>query len=408
MTEHMFEMAERNDVKRQASLGGDDYLGTRLAREAEHTSGFSSFWSNLKDFLTEKPVKMHGGGEGFLPSTDFGGGWKDNLKDFFHPLPASARQATDGSLLVEWKPWYQELWQNIRDTISPPKLPPLEITSKPVPVREIWSRNPRFKGVQAVSLLIHIAIIVLIVAPFLPAVMQKTQAKKLDTLLTPLDISPYTPKLPKGATKAGGGGGGGEHNPIPASRGKLPKFSWTQFTPPSVKPPENPKLAMTPTVLGPPELKLPSPNMANWGDPLAKAISDSSGPGSGAGIGSGCCGGVGSGQGGGVGPGNGWGTGGGYPSAGTNGYGDITCLYCPSPTFSDEAVKTKMQGTVLVQVTVTPDGHAADIRILKGIGMGLDEKVIEAVRTWRFKPSMGPNGRPATAVADIEVGFRLL
>ena len=165
---------------------------------------------------------------------------------------------------------------------------------------------------------------------------------------------------------------------------------------------------MTPTVLGPPELKLPSPNAANWGDPLAKVITTSSGPGSGAGIGSGCCGGVGSGQGGGVGPGQGWGTGGGFPSAGTNGYGDIVCIYCPPPTFSDEAVETKMQGTVLVQVTVTPDGRASDIHVLKGLSMGLDEKVIEAVRTWRFKPSTGPNGRPTTAVTNIEVGFRLL
>jgi protein TonB len=404
----MLETAERNEVKHRTPSGAEYQLGNRLAREAEHTSAFSSFWSNLKDFLTEKPVTVRGGGDGFLPDTDFGTGWKDNLKDFFRPLPAAARRATDGSLLVEWEPWYHELWQNIRDIISPPKLPPLEITSKPVPVREIWSRNPRFKGVQAVSLLIHVALIVLIVAPFVPAVIQKTQAKKLDTLLTPLDISPYTPKLPKGANKAGGGGGGGERNPIPASRGKLPKFSWTQFTPPSVKPPENPKLAMTPTVLGPPELKLPSPNMSNWGDPLAKAITDSSGPGSGAGIGSGCCGGVGSGQGGGVGPGNGWGTGGGYPAAGTNGYGDITCIYCPLPPYSDEAVKTKFQGAVTLQVTVTPDGRATDIRVVKGVGMGLDEQAVQSVRSWRFKPSVGPNGRTVTATAIIEVTFRLL
>jgi TonB family protein len=406
----MFETIAGNKPAAKREPGGETEtsVGIRLTREVEHASGFSNFRSNLKDFLTEKQVTVRGGGPGFLPDTRFGTGWKDNLKDFFRPLPASAKRTTDGSLLVEWQPWYRELWQNIRDRISPPKLPPLELTSKPVPVREIWSRNPRFKGVQAVSLLVHVVLIMLIVAPFVPGVLQKTQAKKLDTLLTPLDISPYTPKLPKGAKKAGGGGGGGERNPIPASRGKLPKFSWTQFTPPAVKPPDNAKLAMTPTVLGPPDLKLPSPNMANWGDPLAKAITDSSGPGSGAGIGSGCCGGVGSGQGGGVGPGNGWGTGGGYPSAGTNGYGDITCIYCPQPAYSDEAVKTKFQGTVLVHVLVTPDGRAANIRIVKGIGMGLDEKVIEAVRTWRFKPSTGPNGKPTTAVVDIEVGFRLL
>ena len=82
-------------------------LGTRLTRETESTSPFSNFRSNLKDFLTEKPVKVHGSGQSFLPDTSFGGGWKDNLRDFFHPLPASARRVTDGSLLVEWKPWYR-------------------------------------------------------------------------------------------------------------------------------------------------------------------------------------------------------------------------------------------------------------------------------------------------------------
>ncbi len=243
----------------------------------------------------------------------------------------------------------------------------------------------------------------------MPGVLQPTtEAKNSEVLLTPLDISPYTPKLPHGAKKAGGGGGGGAHDPIPASRGKLPKFSTMQFTPPSVTPPQNPKLAMTPTVLGPPDLKLPSPNAANWGDPLAKTFNNSNGPGSGGGIGSGSGGGVGSGNGGGVGPGEGWGTGGGAPMAGTNGYGDVNCLYCPDPTYSDDAVKVKVQGTVLLQIVVSPEGRPTSIRVLKGIGLGLDEKAIETVRTWRLKPAVGPNGRAAAVTVNVEVQFRLL
>jgi len=220
-------------------------------------------------------------------------------------------------------------------------------------------------------------------------------------------VSPYVPQLPPGAKKAGGGGGGGAHETQPASKGRLAKFDWTQMTPPSVKPPEHPKLAATPTVLGPPEIKLPSPNMPNWGDPMSRVVNDSSGTGGGSGIGSGCCGGVGSGDGRGVGPGHDWGTGGGYPSAGTNGYGMPTCLYCPQPQFSDEAVKAKYQGTVLLMAIITADGRATDIRIAKGLGLGLDEKAIEAVKTWRFKPAIGPDGKASTVSAPIEVVFRL-
>ena len=345
---------------------------------------------------------------GFIPEKVFQNSWWDNLKDFFRPIPAEMRRETDGTMILEWKPWYWRIWQNVRDAISPPKLPPLEITSKPVAVRELWSKDPYSKSTQTISLLVHAVVILLIVGPILHHVIQQQNAAKSAVLLTPIDISPYTAKLPHGAKKAGGGGGGGEHNPIPASRGKLPKFSTMQFTPPEVKPPVNPKLAMTPTVLGPPDLKLPSPNMANWGDPLAKTSTDSSGPGSGGGIGSGSGGGVGSGNGGGVGPGQGWGTGGGAPMAGTSGYSDVTCLYCPDPTYSDDAVKVKVQGTVLLQVVVGPDGRPTSVRVTKGIGLGLDEKAIETVRTWRFKPSIGPNGRPATTTVNVEVQYRLL
>jgi TonB family protein len=174
-----------------------------------------------------------------------------------------------------------------------------------------------------------------------------------------------------------------------------------------VKPPDNPKFAATPTVLGPPELKLPSPNMPNWGDPLSHVVNDSSGPGSGNGIGSGSGTGVGSGNGAGVGPGEGWGTGGGPPSAGMNGYGTPTCLYCPNPAFTDDAVKAKHQGTVLVSAIITADGRATDIHIVQPLGMGLDESAMKAVANWKFKPAMGPNGRPTAVRTTIEVTFHL-
>jgi TonB family protein len=133
---------------------------------------------------------------------------------------------------------------------------------------------------------------------------------------------------------------------------------------------------------------------------LSKVLGgDSLGQGSGNGIGNG--------QGNGLGPGYGYNTGGGYPNAGTGGYGSPACLYCPQPQFSDEAVKAKYQGTVLLVAVITSDGRATDIRVAKGLGLGLDEKAVEAVRTWRFRPALGPDGKPASVRQSIEVTFHL-
>jgi TonB family protein len=156
---------------------------------------------------------------------------------------------------------------------------------------------------------------------------------------------------------------------------------------------------MDPALLGPPDLKVSSPNMSTYGDPLASAYSDSLGHGNGTGIGSG--------TGGGLGPGEGGGTGGGAFRAGVNGVGIPICLYCPIPQYSDEARKAKYQGTVVLQVTITPDGRAINISVVKGPGLGLEEKAIEAVKGWKFKPAVGPNGKIVPTIVPIEVTFRL-
>jgi protein TonB len=360
--------------------------------------------SNLRDFLIERPAKLRPGQQTAFRMPGFGAGMGENLKELFHSAP---RGEVRSDLLVNWNTGFGGLWQNLRDTIFPPKLPPLKVSSKPVAVPEIWSKNTQFTRVQALSLAFHVLVLVLVIVPLLPALMSPgtTQAKNMNVTSVDL-ISPYKPVMPSGKKVAGGGGGGGAHELQPASRGRLPKFSMVQLTPPSVRPVDA-RLSATPTVIGPPELKLPSPNMSNWGDPLSKVINDSNGPGSGAGIGSGSGGGVGSGSGGGVGPGEGGGTGGGIFNAGTGGYGYPQCLYCPRAEFSDEAMKAKYQGVVTLVAIITADGRATDIQVVKGLGLGLDEKAIAAVRTWRFKPALGPGGKPASVRQTIEVTFHL-
>ncbi len=364
-------------------------------------SVFSSLISNLRDFLTERPIKLKPGQETAFQMPGFGDSLRENWREFWKPTP----KAVNSELLVGWTE--HSFWQNLRDTFFPKKLPPLEVTSKPVPVKEIWSKDTQFTRVQALSVTVHVGILLLIIFPLLMEIPSPNTTKASNMQVQQLDISPYLPRLKPAPKRAGGGGGGGQHMRLPASRGMAPKFSWNQITPAMVKTPPHPLYAMQPTVLGPPQLKIPQPKMNNWGDPLAKVLNDSSGSGGGGGIGSGNSGGVGSGSGGGIGPGSGGGTGGGVFDAGTGGYGYPACLYCPQAQYSDEAVKAKYQGTVELLAIITPDGRAIDIQVLKGVGLGLDQKAVEAVRTWRFRPALGPNGQPAPVRQIIEVTFHL-
>ena len=146
---------------------------------------------------------------------------------------------------------------------------------------------------------------------------------------------------------------------------------------------------------------------AALGDPLAAlAAPPSNGTGSNSGIGTGGGEGVGSGRGPGVGPGWGGGVGGGPYRVG-GGVSAPRIIYQPDPEYSEEARKAKYSGTVVLYIQVDETGHATHMRVVKGIGLGLDEKALEAVNKWRFKPGL-KDGKPVTVEAHIEVNFRLL
>lgn len=82
------------------------------------------------------------------------------------------------------------------------------------------------------------------------------------------------------------------------------------------------------------------------------------------------------------------------------------CISCPDPTFSQQARANGRQGDVVFSVLITPAGRATQITVLKMLGDGLDEKAIEAIRTWQFKPGM-KDGKPVAVRTPIEVSFRL-
>ena len=303
------------------------------------------------------------------------------------------------------EPWYKSLFQNIKEAIHPPKLPPLELTSKPVAVKDIWGLygNKKSSFMMSTGFQVVVAVLLFTVASS-KAVQEK--AKEIVRLTIPVDLAP-PPLAPPKKQLMGGGGGGGDRSLLPASKGRLPKPALRQFTPPmAVVNNPNPKLVMEPTIIAPPDVTLPNVNMAQYGDPLAKIGPASNGPGSGGGIGSGSGGGVGPGKGGGYGPGEGGGIGGGVFRVG----GGVTApalLYKVEPEYSEEARKAKYQGTVLLYIQVDPSGKATNLRVLHSLGLGLDEKAMEAVKKWKFKPGV-KDGKPVTVEAQIEVNFRLL
>jgi protein TonB len=303
------------------------------------------------------------------------------------------------------EPWYRSFVQNIRDTVNPPKLPPLQLTSKPVAVRSIWGLYGKDKKSNLMSLLIHASVVLLLFTVASSKAVQE-KAKQVVGLVAP-DIAPYVPKMAEQKQQMGGGGGGGDRSPTPASKGRLPKPSMKQFTPPmAVVNNPNPKLVMDPTIIAPPDTPLPNVNMPVWGDPLAKIGPPSNGPGSGGGIGSGSGGGVGSGKGGGFGPGEGGGVGGGVFRVG-GGVSAPVVLFKVDPEYSEEARKAKYSGTVVLQLVVDAAGKAQNIKVVRSLGLGLDEKAIEAVNKWKFRPGYR-NGAPVPVLATIEVNFRLL
>ena len=77
------------------------------------------------------------------------------------------------------------------------------------------------------------------------------------------------------------------------------------------------------------------------------------------------------------------------------------------PEYSEDARRARLQGTVLLRIEVNTRGLAQNIAVRKSLGLGLDDRAIDAVKKWKFNPGK-VNGKPAVVVAYVEVNFRLL
>jgi len=230
--------------------------------------------------------------------------------------------------------------------------------------------------------------------------------KESPQVLTQLTTEPLFLNLPPKPKKSGGGGGGGRREKTPASLGKLPRFSDRQLTPPTPKIVNlKPVLPVEPTVVVPQLAQLPPVNVAQLGDPLGIPGPPSSGPGTGGGIVTGTGGGVGPGKGPGVGPGEGGGTGGGLYRVG-GGVSAPTVVYRIEPNYSEDARRARYQGSVVLSAIVRKDGSIEILKVLRGLGLGLDENAVEALKKWKFRPGTR-SGEPVDVALNIEINFAL-
>lgn len=323
-------------------------------------------------------------------------GSRHTVNTFFPGSSASSAAVLDRRYAVGALP--------ARPAISRPQLRP-----KIEAPEAIWGQfnNYRSNGLAG-SAAVHIILLALILgtATFGHQVVQRIQPHETVTLIAP---SPESYAMPVAKTVVSGGGGGGEHDVVEAPKGRLPKLAMEQITPPQIViHNQHPKLAVEPTVVVPPQVHLAQNHMLNLGNPSALPMPSappSNGTGSGGGIGSGSGTGVGVGRGPGVGSGSGGGIGGGVFKVG-GGISAPEAIATPDPEYTEEARNAKTQGVCVLALIVDENGNPRDIRVVRGLGFGLDARAVNAVKQWRFKPSL-KDGHPVSVQISVEVGFKL-
>jgi TonB family protein len=260
-----------------------------------------------------------------------------------------------------------------------------------------------FRRYRWLSVAVHAAVIALLLIP--SAI--RAPLPTTETLVALYKSSvPLIFKFPEGE-KSGGGGGGGMRTPTPPSLGAPPRSSDRQLAPPMVEAKNlAPELVVESTVVAP-QLDTIRPLNVTIGDPNGVFGPPSQGPGTGGGIGTGDGTGVGPGKGNGLGPGEGGWTGGGAAIFTVGGgVSAPTVLYQVQPEYSDDARKARIQGTVELQTIVRADGTVEIEQVRNALGYGLEQKAIEAVRKWKFRPGTS-GGKPVSTRVSIIVNFSL-
>jgi periplasmic protein TonB len=278
------------------------------------------------------------------------------------------------------------------------RLPWAPLPAAGAPIHLLDERRERTApAAQIGSVLVHAALFTLILALTLWA----PKRREIDpyTVLPSRSIEYWFnhPSHTKGPGGGGKAGGGGNHNPQSPTAGELAPLSRIQLAPPRLPDGRIHPLPEPATILDADAPAVVTP--VKLGLPWMTDSTDSAGPGP-SGIGNT--------------PGS---------SMGRNGLaGDgesdnslaynrvasqVICRVCPDPSYSEEARKTKLQGSVLLAVLVGADGRVKEVRVLRGLGMGLDENALEAVGKWQFLPAKDAAQHPVASWIKVETMFRL-
>jgi protein TonB len=294
-------------------------------------------------------------------------------------------------------PWLTRIRENFRQLLTPAGLSPSSPHGAPIHLLKL---NPTGKaGAQTASLLTHAAILAAILVLAVQTHTSRPLAKQMtDLAQNRLQFSPNIDDVSLHPS-LGRAAGGGENNSIPATRGFLAPHSSVQLAAPRL--PDNAAhLLPVPVTILDAQAPPIAPAITELGLPWVPADTGSAGPGKDGGFGTGNKGGMGDGEGPDAGEGNGDG-----PYA--RGVSMPVCNICPYPIYTDEARKVKMQGTVTLRVLVGTDGRASEIRVIRGVGYGLEERAVQTVRGWKFTPARDAARRPVTVWVTIEAVFRL-
>ena len=265
------------------------------------------------------------------------------------------------------------------------------------------AEKSRYGGSFAVSLGTHLGLVLFFIFVI---------ARVTDQLpgLSPRDVLPTDIVWLNSPGPGGGGGGGGNKSPDPPKKAELPgkeKITVPVAKPPTLSP-EPPKDVPKPEA----QLNIPAVTMSAGVQEMPGALTGlpsvpSQGSGSGGGAGTGTGTGIGSGSGSGLGAGSGGGTGGGFYRPG-NGVAMPSVISEVKPSYTADAMRQKIQGVVMVEAIVMPDGGVGQVTVVRSLDptFGLDQEAVKAVRRWRFRPGTR-QGQAVPVLVEIELTFTL-
>jgi protein TonB len=303
-----------------------------------------------------------------------------------------------GSSSFSPESWLTRVRENLRQLFASTGLSPSSSNGGPIHLLKFDSSG-KAGHAQTASFLTHAAIIAAITLLAMqtrtssPLARSASDAAQSHLLFSaPFEIAAPRPSLGRAA-------GGGENNSASATHGFLAPHSSVQLAPPRLPDSATHLLPVPATIL---DEHAPA-NVAPVGEhglPWMPKDTGSAGPGKDGGFGTGKRGGVGDSEGLDAGEGA-------SDAPYAHGISMPICDVCPYPIYTDEARQVKMQGTVTLRVLVSADGRASDIRVVRGVGYGLEERAVETVRGWKFTPAHDAARRPVAVWVTIEAVFRL-